>query len=586
MKIINLILAATAAFSIAPRVRAFVPVITETEEGFEMNMGDYSIEDLQPVIEGGTFNAPPLAVRTLGYDPSKTWYAGERPENIIQIGDLQYYGLLNLSLQELSLLQGTMFWPANVALDEVGLIQNQSIRDLASTIPNFRNLRVRDVAPLDDLLENRFSNRRIGQILERRPRDLIVEVTEREIDEVRAEAERQITALGTELVGGIQSDLDTVEANIAGYMDDLGIDLDLQTLLDESLNLSTLEQQLESDILARQTLLQQQIDEFIASATQYDRIGINSEINRILNQYQQQFQQDIVTQISTQLNSITGNLPELNSLETEISRQISSYVSESLNELSVVARSRVQQLKQQVQTELDRVVEDNIGNVVSDLSDRLPDEIGNIVIADYDLEGYTVEDIPGLDSTDIGNFSGVMNLRVSEIPGASSLDFNRYPNLPDFGTGIARIDLVFSEAEKYAERAISGSDVAGFTNTSCDLNNSTGNGCSHIELGGPLGFNRGKQWVSGDSQRVEGGHGILKAINGGREPTGRLPFREAPFKMVLRNADEQTDTVDMRLAFRYGFVDLFGNRHYTPYGVFEIPFTTFKVRDVLFLGIP
>ena len=77
---------------------------------------------------------------------------------------------------------------------------------------------------------------------------------------------------------------------------------------------------------------------------------------------------------------------------------------------------------------------------------------------------------------------------------------------------------------------------------------------------------------------------MLSGVNGGKEPTGRMPFLKAPFKMILAEPDETTDEVEMKLAFRFGFVDPFGNEHFTPYFI-EVPFMTFKVNDIIFLGV-
>lgn len=144
---------------------------------------------------------------------------------------------------------------------------------------------------------------------------------------------------------------------------------------------------------------------------------------------------------------------------------------------------------------------------------------------------------------------------------------------------------MLSEAEKFTDRTISGSLRENFTDTHCQSSKSLNGGCAHIELAGPFAFNRGKQWVSGDSQKVKGGRNLLKNFGGGKEPTGRLPFRGSTLKMVLRNNNEQRDTTKMYLALQICFRDPLGTKHCTPHNILEFPLHTFKVGDFILLGI-
>lgn len=92
----------------------------------------------------------------------------------------------------------------------------------------------------------------------------------------------------------------------------------------------------------------------------------------------------------------------------------------------------------------------------------------------------------------------------------------------------------------------------------------------------------GKQWVSGNSQQVQGGHGILGVMFGGVEPTGRHPFGDG-FKVVIGDIDETTATVETELYFRIckrGWINL----GCSPYGIGPIPFLTFQEKDWIFLG--
>lgn len=138
-------------------------------------------------------------------------------------------------------------------------------------------------------------------------------------------------------------------------------------------------------------------------------------------------------------------------------------------------------------------------------------------------------------------------------------------------TGWAYVDLVFNSAEKFAHRTISGGYKVGF-NFPCNGN------CGHIEVVGNQSIN-GRQWVSGDDQFVSGGSGCLGGVNGGKEPTGRHPYG-SQFKVVLRNMNEQTDTVDV---WRYDRVCNWCGC--TPYSIPTAKLNTWKVGEQVFIGL-
>lgn len=138
----------------------------------------------------------------------------------------------------------------------------------------------------------------------------------------------------------------------------------------------------------------------------------------------------------------------------------------------------------------------------------------------------------------------------------------------------AQIDIAFSEAEYDVNRTISGSYQEGF-NVPC-----TG-GCAHIELGGHSLF-LGQQWVSGNSQKVRGGFGVLGSMFDGVEPTGRHPYG-SQYKVVIGDINESTGTVELELYYRVC------DRHKidlgcSPYGIGPFPFMTLQEQDLIFLG--
>lgn len=200
-------------------------------------------------------------------------------------------------------------------------------------------------------------------------------------------------------------------------------------------------------------------------------------------------------------------------------------------------------------------------------------QLASLPLNQLSLEQYKLSDIPGLSNTDLKEFKQWQQVFLSEIPGLSQVTFTNFPKpLSSNSIVLAQIDIAFSEAEYDANRTISGSHQQGFEQSCLG-------GCAHIELGGnPLIL--GKQWVSGNSQKVQGGSGILASLFGGVEPTGRHPFGDV-FKVVIGDIDETTGKVETELYFRVcqkGWINL----GCSPYGIGPIPFMTFKENDWIF----
>ncbi len=222
----------------------------------------------------------------------------------------------------------------------------------------------------------------------------------------------------------------------------------------------------------------------------------------------------------------------------------------------------------------------NINTPLSNLLSQNP-SLGKLQLKQIDLSSYTIADIPNLDVVQISKFAGWQNTLIKDVPGLNTVPLASYPlPLTESGGGkVARIDAIWSTAEKRRQRTISGSDVAGFS-VPC-----SGQKCPYIELDDLENSGRnirgkfeGSSWISGKYQQVEGGWGCLKSVNGGKEPTGRLPYGNA-FKVVVMEPNEKTDTVDSALFFR--FKNACGA---TPYFIGPVPFFNYKVNSPIFLG--
>jgi hypothetical protein len=215
--------------------------------------------------------------------------------------------------------------------------------------------------------------------------------------------------------------------------------------------------------------------------------------------------------------------------------------------------------------------------------------IANQALGKLDLSKYSIDSIPGLTSTPLSKFKSWQQSYVNQVPGLSQIPFNRMPKPIDSGLSVVGIaSLVLGNAERSdskvgADYFISGSVVRGDRTSirACD----SGKECSYLELGDFVsnGGLYGKRWVSGASQQVKGGYGFLAAVNGGKEPTGRLVYGSG-FKVVLTGVSEPKATADFGLYFRICARPPFMQKTCTPYFMGPIPWISVKENDLVIVG--
>ena len=220
-----------------------------------------------------------------------------------------------------------------------------------------------------------------------------------------------------------------------------------------------------------------------------------------------------------------------------------------------------------------------------DLSATLSEMIGtDQLIGDLNfselLGNYSVMEIPNLDLTAFSEFQDWKATALSEIPGLGDIGFGKLSQIPDVFSGVtATHDVTYGPKEHTKTRtkhSITGSNVDGFS-VQCVQQK----GCAHIELTG-AGNMHGAQWIAGGTQEgqqiVNGGEGVLGAVNGGKEPTGRLPFGET-IKIVLDKTNESKGTAEFALYFKYCYrgppVDL----GCTPYFLGPVPMPVLNSKE-------
>ncbi|MCU0543225.1 MAG: hypothetical protein MUE44_13805 [Oscillatoriaceae cyanobacterium Prado104] len=203
--------------------------------------------------------------------------------------------------------------------------------------------------------------------------------------------------------------------------------------------------------------------------------------------------------------------------------------------------------------------------------------LGSLSVSGLPLQNYDLKSIPNLEKTPLGTLDKWQASPISGVPGLKDVPLSKLPGgISPVGTTVGTADIVFGTKEQNRDRTMSGSDVEGFA-VPCQKE------CAHVEFSGSE-LVRGRQWVSGKYQTVKGGRGILGKVNGGKEPTGRLPFGPA-FKVAVWDVSETQGRFATALFFRFCSRSAFVDLGCTPYYLGPIPWLAYeeKFSDV-FLG--
>ena len=142
-----------------------IPTVVADYSGYPVLIPDLenlSWSRMPNLDSSGSVIFPPEVIDSLGFDPSRSWQAGDRPENIIKLGDLEsLFGLEQLSLdrileiavenyglEQLKELTG-IDWN-HLTLDDFKTISWQTVPDLLEGIPGLRDLPLAQIKPLYD----------------------------------------------------------------------------------------------------------------------------------------------------------------------------------------------------------------------------------------------------------------------------------------------------------------------------------------------------------------------------------------------------------------------------------------------------
>ena len=229
------------------------------------------------------------------------------------------------------------------------------------------------------------------------------------------------------------------------------------------------------------------------------------------------------------------------------------------------------------------------GSTISQAISSNP-QAADLTLDKIDLSKYSLNSIPGLTKTQLGKFKAWQQAYVNQIPKLSQVPFDKMPQPISSGIDVVGIaSVVLGTAEKGDAWAgngyfVSGSVVRGdrTLRVACPPDKE----CSYLEMGdfaGSEGSLYGKRWASGSSQQVKGGYGILAAVNGGKEPTGRLVYGSG-FKVALTGVSESKGTADFGLFFRICARPPFQQKTCTPYFIGPVPWLPVSENDLVIVG--
>lgn len=211
--------------------------------------------------------------------------------------------------------------------------------------------------------------------------------------------------------------------------------------------------------------------------------------------------------------------------------------------------------------------------------------LGDISLGKLNLSQYSLDSIPGLVFTPFKELKSWQASFINQIPGLNLVPFGLFPFSPGQGIGqVAIADVVWGESERGdpkvgANYYVSGSAQDGKTvPVACEA----GKPCSYLELAGIAGSLdpfHGKRWAW-KGQQVEGGKGILKVVNGGKEPAGALVYGDI-FKVAMTKASESEGRAEFGLYFNVCIKGLFYDLGCTPYFIGPIPWLPVQEKGLV-----
>ena len=132
-----------------------------------------TFSNMPSVTDSGSFEVPPSVINQLGYDPSRSWYIGQKPDSFTMLGDFQdSFALQSFSLSQIADITNLNL--ETVTLNDFGVMKFQTLESLVDAVPELKKLKISEVTPIDDLLSQPLFtrinfNQTIGNLLRQSP---------------------------------------------------------------------------------------------------------------------------------------------------------------------------------------------------------------------------------------------------------------------------------------------------------------------------------------------------------------------------------------------------------------------------------
>lgn len=476
-----------------------------------------SFSQLTPANKPGAFQLPTQyqasVLRQLGYNPSRAWALGATPDQILKIGDLQqsrYFKIGEMTLREIAARSGTSI--DQIPLSQMALVQSMTVGELYQLYPQLNNVPLKDISFLTKTMTAAGNSQQVRQVA---------------MDVASQRALQTLTTLdprlgNVPLTSIIRGDWDQVLSDSKAAGAKLAAK-ELTKLHPELANLPL------TDILNgnwRQAGTQALN---VAQKVLLQDLGQNPALKGIpvLQLTQGDWGSTISQAQQTQLSRLLKQYPDIAQLP----------IDKAFPMANGVITGDWQSISNQALQQGLRLTGEELFTAVPQLK--------NMPLGALPLNRLSIKSLPGLADRPLKTLPNVAEKYVAELPGLSQVPVNKLPI--DFvlsalmGDLFGRLDIAYAGATETPVTNVvtGGTKDQTFTPEPCQEKR-----CAHFELdnlhgGGPAGSLSGKAWVEGKAQKVEGGKGFLRTINGGKEPTG-VPVwgTDAHVKLSLEDIEE------------------------------------------------
>ncbi|HBW32497.1 hypothetical protein H6G49_25780 [Nostoc sp. PCC 7120 = FACHB-418] len=155
LSIVSTSLLAVSLLELPRAAVAEIPTVTYTSGKYQLKSPDWSKiswSSLNPVQEPGYINITPDIASKLGYNLSRSWSAGQNIDSVIMLGDVdEAFAQSQFTLQIIA--SRSVNQNNQLTLEDFGLMKWQTIGSLVKAIPSLRNINVRRMKPIQDLLQ-------------------------------------------------------------------------------------------------------------------------------------------------------------------------------------------------------------------------------------------------------------------------------------------------------------------------------------------------------------------------------------------------------------------------------------------------